>query len=495
VRRETGTINRAIYEIAFLHTPGTPLPEPWNEQGAWNGGLVYSFGGGCGAGFRQGRAPSSLSDAILSLGYASASSSLNVFGNNCNDVISAETLMMVKEHFIKQFGVPAYTIGMGGSGGSMQQHLIAQNYPGLLDGIIPGGSYPDITTVISSTVDCSLLNRAFEASGLGWTDEQKTAVAGYATWRTCESWMKSFSPRWLQPQACAAPVSPAMAYDVKANPKGARCSIYDNQVNIYGRDPATGFARRPFDNSGVQYGLAAFNAGTISAEQFVTLNERTGGYDADGNLSPNRTSGDPGAIRTAYETGRVLRGTGMAAIPIIDFRAYRDQSGDIHDSIRSLITRARLMASNGNAANHVILTARPADNAAILRTMQQWIENIEKDSQHGNAASRVVRNKPIELTDACWAENQAIVEPRTAKGTGRCAQLYPPHENPRMAAGGPLTDDVLKCSLKPVNPRDYKQSLTESQLSRLKAVFPAGVCDYTRPGIGQMALRGTWLRY
>lgn len=40
-------------------------------------------------------------------------------------------------------------------------------------------------------------------------------------------------------------------------------------VNVYGRDPATGFARRPFDNVGVQYGLAAFNAGAIPFEQFA----------------------------------------------------------------------------------------------------------------------------------------------------------------------------------------------------------------------------------
>jgi hypothetical protein len=32
-------------------------------------------------------------------------------------------------------------------------------------------------------------------------------------------------------------------------------------------DPATGFARRPVDNIGVQYGLAALNVGVIDATQ------------------------------------------------------------------------------------------------------------------------------------------------------------------------------------------------------------------------------------
>jgi hypothetical protein len=37
-----------------------------------------------------------VNDSQLAAGYATAMSSQNVFGNNCNDVISAETVMMVK---------------------------------------------------------------------------------------------------------------------------------------------------------------------------------------------------------------------------------------------------------------------------------------------------------------------------------------------------------------------------------------------------------------
>ena len=55
VRREMGTINRAVYSIAFLHEPGTPLPSPWTTGATWNGRLVYTFGGGVAAGYHQGR--------------------------------------------------------------------------------------------------------------------------------------------------------------------------------------------------------------------------------------------------------------------------------------------------------------------------------------------------------------------------------------------------------------------------------------------------------
>ncbi len=506
VRRERGVINRAIYEIAFLHAPGEPLPDPWTKTPGWNGRLVYSFGGGCSAGYRQGRGASAISDVVLSAGYASAASTLNVFGNACDDVISAETLMMVKEHFITQFGAPMYTIGTGGSGGSMQQHLIAQNYPGLLDGLTPSVSYPDIATVLSNVVDCSLLAHVFDGATQTWIDEQKTAVSGFATWRTCsDSWNRSFSPTLIRPASCDASIPKSQMYDPSTNPTGTRCTIQDNEVNVYGRDPKNGFARRPLDNVGVQYGLVAFNAGAITAEQFLKLNERIGGYDADGNIVKTRSVADPVALRLAYETGRVnTAGGSLAAIPIIDSRPYLDPTGDIHDSFRSFATRARLVAANGRADNHVILrmpNGRGSGPGAVvqvntIRMMDAWLDAIAKDRSSDPPASKVARNRPVDVADACFSDQgEKIVEPASYTGVGRCNQMYPPHADPRIAAGGPLTDDILKCELKPIDHKSYKQAFTTDQMARLKAVFPKGVCDYNRPGVEQRRVSRTWKRY
>jgi hypothetical protein len=55
VRREMGTINRAVYVIAILHDPSGPLSTPVMRTSGYNGRLVYSFGGGCQAGYHQGR--------------------------------------------------------------------------------------------------------------------------------------------------------------------------------------------------------------------------------------------------------------------------------------------------------------------------------------------------------------------------------------------------------------------------------------------------------
>ena len=53
---------------------------------------------------------------------------------------------------------------------------------------------------------------------------------------------------------------------------------------------------------------------------------------------------------------------------------------------------------------------------------------------------------------------------------------------------------ALKCQLRPVNLSDYP-ALSPDQEAKLHAVFPDGVCDYTRPGVGQQPVQGTWLSF
>ena len=146
VRVETGTINRGIYQIAMVHDPKDPQPDHMTRSKGWDGRLLYTFGGGCQEGwYVQGKTTGGVLDIpVLQRGFAVASSSLNVFGNNCQDQLASETLMMVKEHFVEAYGVPKYTMGWGSSGGSYQQHQSADNYPGLLDSVMTGSSFSDV---------------------------------------------------------------------------------------------------------------------------------------------------------------------------------------------------------------------------------------------------------------------------------------------------------------------------------------------------------------
>ncbi|HEY0447827.1 DUF6351 family protein [Actinophytocola sp.] len=54
---------------------------------------------------------------------------------------------------------------------------------------------------------------------------------------------------------------------------------------------------------------------------------------------------------------------------------------------------------------------------------------------------------------------------------------------------------MLKCRLRPLDLGDYPVRFTAAQQAQLRAAFPGGVCDYSRPGVGQRPPRGTWLEY
>lgn len=527
VRLETGTVNRAIYQIAVLFDPAKDsVPNAGGAFSAWNGKLIYSYGGGTGPGYFQGVFTGGVtSDFMLRKGFAVASSTLNVGLEVSNDVISAETTSMVKEIFIKEFGVPLYTMGFGGSGGAIAQYLVANNYPGLLDGINPSLAFPDVFTLFPPVQDCALLDRAFAASSVPWTDAQKSAVAGFASWRNCNAGLgTTFAADWENsynflaaklsvpnatggfPNCFTAVIPAAMIYDPATNPGGIRCGIFDGDKALLGVDPGTGFARRPWDNVGVQYGLKALSDGTISLEQFVQLNELAGGYDGDGGLQSARTTATTEALSAAYAYGRVNHMQNLSAIPILDYRAYSETDPNVHDFVRSFMARARLIRATGSAANQVIWAAPEAAPAPgptprqpvidqVIAAMDQWLTAIKKDGAAGTVAEKVVRNRPASLTDGCFnASNQFISEQLTVDNAGQCGALYPTHSDPRMVAGAPLTGDVLKCQLRPLQRSDYA-GITDAQLARLNAAFPGGVCDYSKPGAGAVPLAAPWLRY
>jgi hypothetical protein len=73
--------------------------------------------------------------------------------------------------------------------------------------------------------------------------------------------------------------------------------------------------------------------------------------------------------------------------------------------------------------------------------------------------------------------------------------MYPVHSEPRLIAGAPLTNDILKCQLKPIDYADYKVTFSAAQKTRMESIFSSGVCDFSRPGVGQVPLKGTYQRY
>lgn len=504
VRLETGTINRAVYQTAALYSGA---PSATGPDAGWNNKLVYTFGGGCNGGYHQGAGNGGVLDHLfLSRGYGVASSTLNVLDNNCSPIISAETAMMVKERFAEVYGPIRFTIGWGGSGGAIQQYSIADSYPGILDGIVPGISYPDPLTVMGPVTDCGLLDTFFAGAGAAFTPAERTAVAGYATYGTCTSWVASFLSRITPTGSCPSVIPVAARWDMTTNPDGVRCAAAEQWVNQLGRDPRTGFVRSPLDNVGVQYGLGALESGALSAERFVALNEGVGGYNVLGARVPHRMAADPVALSGAYASGLLnTAGLGLRTTPIIDQRTYLDGSGaigDIHTAEMSFVVRERLRAANGTAANQVIIAAAPdpAQTAAAavyqLDAMDRWLTALAARGPGGDRVAKVLDSKPADLADGCYlSATERITEPLEYDGQGQCAQLYPIAANPRLVAGADLSLTSLKCALRPLDFDDYPVEFTAAQRARLLAVFPDGVCDHSRPGVAETRPTSAWRRY
>jgi len=532
VRQERGVVNRSGYIINILHDPQAgPTPNFLSKGGsAWNGKLVYSFGPGAKAGYHQGRNFGGLNaaakfveeaqvgamDAWITRGYAIASGSLNSFGTSTDDVVSAETAYKVKEVFIKEFGVPTYTIGAGVSGGSMQQQMVANAYPGILDGIIPHQQFADAMTFSQPLFDCELLANVFKQGT--WTRDQMNAVSGMY-WGYCVSNGARYPAQ--RADNCDQVVLDAVNKDPALKAQGVRCTYQDNMVHTFGIDPKTGFARSPWDNVGIQYGLQALNDGKITMDQFLDINTRIGGHDATGKIVAQRQVGDPEALRIAYQTGRINEETGgLAAIPQVGTRAYidgdpfgrGDANVDVHDSFHTAVVKARLQKYLGTTGTMVYLETANAPGAYntttpgsplnvayldALNGIDKWIMAIKADKSTKTPTEKVVANKPADLVDACYAAKEGFLVTAIEKVTdmAKCATIFPQFSHPRVVAGGPTTDDVFKCQLKPIDAKDYKTAPTADQMSKLQAAFPQGVCDYTKPGVGQTQKIVTWAMF
>ncbi len=508
VRLETGTIDRGIYQIAMLHDPTTEAPvSPTAAPKAWNKRLAYEFFGGCSGMYRQGAdfgsAGTVLDDQFLGQGYVVMSNTLNVFQNNCDDLLASEVAMMTKERAIETVGAPLFTIGFGCSGGSHQVLLTADNYPGILDGIIPLCNSVDWSRMGQQSADTVvLLNYFKKPAATGLTDAQKVAILGVPI---------NVNP--LDPIArslasvCPEVVPKEMIYNPQTNLKGLRCTISEHGVNAIGRDPKTGFARNIVDNVGVQYGLGALNAGKINVDQFLTLNEQVGGFDDDGLPTKTRSKADPIGVEAAYRTGRVLHGgMGLRDTAVLEIRNYSDADTNVaHLKYGTFATLARIKRETGTRANYVVFlegqnngeysASRPGGDEVShdgIKKLDEWLTAIVNDNAAGAKAEKVIRNKPKDLTDSCWdRNNQRITEELTFSG-GKCNAVYPTNAPPRMVAGTPESNDIIKCQLKPVDMADYKVKLSAAEMARLKKVFADGVCDWTKPGVGQVKPPKTW---
>jgi hypothetical protein len=534
VRWERGTINRFIYSIAMLapHDDG-----PWSlNKEAWSGRLLYFFDGGVAIGHSQGPTTSSMLPAReLGRGYAVISSSGTRTATHYNLQLGGETALMVKERFVERYDVPLYTVGVGGSGGAIQQYVYAQNHPGLLDAAIPQYSYPDMDTQAVHIGDCELLEfymDVLDASNTRWqTWTNRTLVEGLNASNTvlnpytggkpgaseCVMGWRGLSPLTLNPLYGAVPNQ--QLYVPQSAILATEWTHFADIVNIVGRD-SDGYARNYWDNVGVQYGLEAVASGQITPDEFLKLNAMIGGWKNEpamvqegqpfypgswdpwssrnqvystNPLSPApRTLGSLEAMRAVYRAGLVFMGD--IDIPIIDWRNYLENDLNMHNSHQSFAARQRMLNADGDAGNQVIwFTGKGFDQTPeALEVMDEWMMNILANPFQG-----VAGNKPPRVVDRCFDATGVEI----AAGAnvwdgilnnnpdGTCTNLFPIYGTSRIVAGGPFKGSIFKCQLKSVSKAitdgDYGSwAPTVEQQVKLTQIFPQGVCDFSQPDAG-----------
>jgi hypothetical protein len=511
VRVETGTVDRGIYQNAVLHDPTTEVaPSPLTPPKAWNRRLIAVEGFGCPGGwYIQGAAQGNLAIAgfdfsllnvkRLGEGYATFANTLQHASNNCNAVLASEAAMMSKEAVIKTLGVPDFTVSAGCSGGSYGSAQPADRLPGLFDGILISCTFPDPLSIAFSGSDGHLVTHYMMQNPSAFTDEQIAALTGYKSkaafvaaanqaGRTDPVPGRIDYPGYVS-GVFNASVPIGLRYDPVSNPTGARPTVYDASKNIYGIEAGTGFALRPFDNVGVQYGLAALNSGAISVAQFLDLNEKIGGYDHDANYIASRIIGDPGAILRTQQSGLQTGGNGgLATIPVFDVSGIYNEDAAYHYQWFHFALRERMMQANGDTLNHVMWRGNPVPADAAWDTFINWVAAYKADQSKASQRQKVIAAKPSNAVDGCWGSPSSfIAEQQTLSSAPNtsCNALFPTWVAPRIVAGGPVAANVIKCALKPVDPADYKVMMAPADITKLRQIFPGGVCDWSRPGPNQ----------
>ena len=257
----------------------------------------------------------------------------------------------------------------------------------------------------------------------------------------------------------------------------------------------------------MQYGLKGLDDGKISVDEFLQLNEKVGGNDIDGGFVSKRSVGDPAALSAIYGSGLFNTFKNLDGVPMLHYRSYTDttEPGDIHDRHRDLTIRARLEKATGRSDNQVIWVApraggrdtpAPVNLAPIaLDVMTRWLDNMAADPA-ALSADKIVKHKPAEATDAYWtAEGKRVNEKASWDPGTSWNKTFPIHLEPRLIAGAPVANDVMKCQLKPVDFAQYKVKFSSAQQKRMKKIFADGVCDWSKPGVGYSTIKGTYQRY
>jgi hypothetical protein len=496
VREEVGALDRDEYRIAALYDPAKPSA-PWAPPAGLNGRLVIFHGASCDTAYEQASAPDVMNETALGHGFVTMSHALNNAGHNCNIATQAESMIMTKERVAEQFGPVRWTIGSGCSGGALVQQQVANAYPGLYQGITPACSFTDAWSSAMQYVNYQLLRQYYEnpsawAPGVVWTPDDMAAVEGHFTPLNAVTFTEVI-PSSGDPSRPCPGVPAEDVYDPQSNPKGVRCTLHDYMRNVFGPRAKDGLTGRPVGNVGLQYGLKPLLRGEITVAQFLDVNEKIGSFDMDYNPISERMDADRPALDRAYRSGAVNQADNLDSVAIIDMRG--PDPGAFHDVYRTYTMRARLDRNFGTHANQILWRGQVAvvgdhtfTDESIL-AIDGWLAAVAKDRRRIPLAKKIIADRPKTLVDRCTDGNGNDIE------ASACDATVVAYSDPQLEAGMPETNDTTRCNLKPLDRNGYEGvTFSDEQWTAMQALYPQGVCDFTKPGLGRHPTR-PWQTY
>jgi len=277
----------------------------------------------------------------------------------------------------------------------------------------------------------------------------------------------------------------------------------------------------------VQYGLRSLKEGKIAPAEFLHVNRNVGEWkhpsdmvqegfpflgpfgpanfdpwssrnrlpSAGAGLPMPRSKGDPIAMKAAYTSGHVF--SGKLNRPTIDHRQYMERELDMHNSHQSFASRQRVLDRMGNSDMMVIWftdttpgVPKASQSLEAIAVMDEWMRNIR-----ANPHRSIRQNRPARAVDSCFdLQGKLIYAGEDAwdgildksKPAGPCTQKFPLYGTSRIVAGAPIEGGIYSCARKSVATAvadgTYAPWLpTPAEIAQLNAIFPEGVCDYSKP--------------
>ena len=105
------------------------------------------------------------------------------------------------------------------------------------------------------------------------------------------------------------------------------------------------------------------------------------------------------------------------------------------------------------------LIGDPSFSQDAVFAVDKWLARVHADHRHVPLAKKIIQDKPDSVAPRC-TDGQGNEQPSEV-----CDQTVASYGTPRLGSDEPMTDDVMKCQLKPMVREDYPVTVSYTHLT------------------------------